>query len=109
MKPNGTIWPSCRRLQVTAMDISVNVDNALEAMRAYFVRSTRELHNKGAFMDLNAEDPESTLPEGYQPLEMQLEALEAFHSFWSSRLRTFKVEVWRRVCRASEFGCGFFC
>ena len=96
---------------MTRLEIGVNVDVLLDALRTYFVRSAREAHNKGTHMDLDAADPEATLPEGYQPLEVQLEALEAFHTFWKGTLRTFKVkcmaaarkskppcQVWRCPC-----------
>jgi len=81
------------RLQVHRLEVAVNVDAGMEALRAYFVRSTREAHNRGTFLDLDAENPEAVLPVDYQPLEVQLEAIEAFHTWWSGKLRSFKVQT----------------
>lgn len=80
----------------------MNADRALDAVRDYFVRSAREAHNKGLYLDLNADDPESTAPEGYQPLEVQLEALEAFHTWWVGKLRLFKASSSPPTCKVPE-------
>ena len=73
------------------MEVAINIDYAMDALRSYFVRSAKEAHNKGTYLDLDAVNPESTLPNDYQPLEVQLEAIEAFHSWWSGKLQSFKV------------------
>lgn len=74
------------------MDVSVNVDLLFDALHEYFIRSAKEAHSRGTYLDLDAENPEHSLPEGYQPLEVQLEALETFHTWWTGKLRAFKVK-----------------
>ncbi len=73
------------------LEVAINFDAALDAVRDYFGRSAREAHARGAHLDLNASNPEASAPEGYQPLEVQLEALEAFHAWWLGKMRVFKV------------------
>ena len=81
------------RLQVNRMDVAINIDYTMDALRSYFVRSAKEAHSKGTYLDLDAANPESTLPADYQPLEVQLEAIEAFHSWWFGKLQSFKVAL----------------
>lgn len=89
------------------MDAALNVDFAMDALRSYFVRSAKEAHNKGTFLDLDAENPESTRPADYQPLEVQLEAIEAFHTWWSGKLQAFKVNLNPEIRTNVHVGVGF--
>ena len=90
---------ACRRLQVNRLEIAINFDAGLDALRDYFARSVRESHARGTHLDLNASNPESSAPDGYQPLEVQLEALEAFHAWWVGKMRVFKVScLTRHLC-----------
>lgn len=82
------------RLQVSRLDVSINADLLFDALHDYFIRSAKEAHSRGTYLDLDSENPEGTLPEGYQPLEVQLEALESFHTWWTAALRGFKVVFW---------------
>ena len=82
------------RLQISRLDVSINADMLFDALHDYFIRSAKEAHSRGTYLDLDSDNPEGTLPEGYQPLEVQLEALESFHTWWTAALRGFKVVFW---------------
>ncbi|KAK9816598.1 hypothetical protein WJX72_002556 [[Myrmecia] bisecta] len=78
--------PVRARFLLTTADVAVNVDAGLTALRDYFERSAREMHAKLA----QSGDPSSAPGSPDQPLEVQLDALEAWHAWCLARLRIFK-------------------
>ena len=72
------------RLTLTRVDVAVGVDSALLAMRNYCERAAKELHAAGGrILARDGRAPPS--------LQQQLEGLQAWHAFLTTRLQVFKV------------------
>ena len=72
------------RLTLTRVDVAVGVDSALLAMRNYCERAAKELHAAGGrILPKDGRAPPS--------LQQQLEGLQAWHAFLTTRLQVFKV------------------
>eukprot|EP00884_Botryococcus_braunii_P016870 jgi/Botrbrau1/3867/Bobra.0183s0091.1 len=79
--------PVLARLEITKLEVAVDVDSVLEALRSFAARTAAELAAKG------------TGPAGTS-LEEQLQGLEAWHTYTMQSLRSFKAAFKGAGCRA---------